>query len=124
MHPLADWWAAHAVEVCAERRVLRDYVATLTFTIGWWHWMSSAKPVRRDRLSLRIDDHVSALRALCAPAVPADPRLAAFDREAAAFLATADTATLEHEDVVRLRAPLRQALDLLDEIETELLRRP
>ena len=124
MHPLADWWAANAVEVCAERRILRDYVATLTFTIGWWHWMSSAKPVRRDRLSLRIDDHVTALRTLCAPVVEADPRLAEADREAADFLATADTATLEHEDVVRLRAPLRRALDLLDEIETELLRRP
>lgn len=122
MHPLAGWWAANAVEVCAERRVLRDYVATLTFTIGWWHWMSSAKPVRRDRLSLRIDDHVNALRGLCAPALPLDPRLAAFDREAALFLTTADTATLEHADVVHLRAPLRQALDLLDEIETELLR--
>ncbi|WP_033342097.1 hypothetical protein [Catenuloplanes japonicus] len=124
MHPLADWWAANAVEVCAERRILRDYVATLTFTIGWWHWMSSAKPIRRDRLSLRIDDHVTTLRTLCAPAAPLDPRLATFDHEAARFLATADTATIEHEDVVALRTPLRAALDLLDEIESELLRHP
>ena len=81
-------------------------------------------PGRAVPVTQQSHDCVTALRALCAPVAGADPRLAEFDREAAGFLATADTATLEHEDVVRLRAPLRRALDLLDEIETELLRRP
>ncbi|GAB7046829.1 hypothetical protein [Catenuloplanes indicus] len=124
MHPLAPWWAATAADLAVERRVLRDYAAALTFTIGWWHWLMTTKPIRRDRLTLRIDARVSTVRRLCAPAVPLDPRLAEIDREAARFLDSTDTATHEHEDVVRVREPLRRLLDLLDDIEDEMLRRP
>ncbi|GAB7044100.1 MULTISPECIES: hypothetical protein [Catenuloplanes] len=124
MHPLTAWWAAHAADLAVERRLLRDYLATLTFTIGWWHWLMTTKPIRRDRLTLRVDAHVSTLRALCAPAVALDPRLAECDREAARFLATADTAPHEPDDVARLRDPLRRALDLLDDVEAEMLRPP
>ncbi|MDR7277396.1 hypothetical protein [Catenuloplanes atrovinosus] len=123
-HPLAAWWTAHAAALAPERRVLREYAATLTFTIGWWHWLSSAKPILRDRLTLRIDDHVTALRTLCGPAVPLDDRLAAVDHAAGLFLDTADTITLGQEEVMRMRDPLRHALDVLDEIELELLRPP
>ena len=121
MHPLLPWWAATAAGLAVERRVLRDYVATLTFTIGWWHWLMTTKPIRRDRLTLRIDARVSTVRALCAPAASLDPRLAEIDRCAARFLATTDSATHEHEDVVDVREPLRRLLDLLDGIEDEML---
>lgn len=123
MHPLAPWWASTAADLAVERRILRDYVATLTFTIGWWHWLTTTKPIRRDRLTLRIDTHVSTLRTLCAPARSLDPRLAELDHAAGLFLATADAATHEHEDVVRVRDPLRRVVDLLDAIEDEMLRR-